>query len=101
MDNVKLRADEVPIRGWLEVVKCATIGFKKHGSGGFLKTTRRENFAAICRHLWKWWLGEDYDSEGFHHLAAVALRCIHEIEKLLLKVEEKQFDKTQTQNTET
>jgi hypothetical protein len=34
-------------------------------------------FAAINRHLWSWWRGQDNDQEdGQHHLAAAAWGCL-------------------------
>lgn len=30
------------------------------------------NFAALQRHAWAWWGGEDIDESGSHHMAAVA-----------------------------
>jgi hypothetical protein len=35
------------------------------------------SYAALCRHLFAWWNGEDIDEEtGSHHLAAVAFHAL-------------------------
>jgi hypothetical protein len=34
------------------------------------------SFAAMQRHLWSWWGGEDEDEIGSHHLAAVAWHAL-------------------------
>lgn len=81
-DAEKPRWDLVPWGAMSEVVKVLTCGAKKYAPEGW-KTVpdwRRRYFAATCRHLISWTLGEKTDPEtGLHHLAHAAccvLFCI-------------------------
>lgn len=58
----------------------------RHYGAGALKYADRQwekgyswglSFAAMMRHAWAWWRGEDFDAEtGSHHLSAVAWHAL-------------------------
>lgn len=81
-DTEKPRWDLVPWGAVSEVVKVLTCGAKKYGVDNWklVPDWRRRYFAAACRHLISWTLGEKTDPEtGLHHLAHAAccvLFCI-------------------------
>lgn len=70
----KLRYDLIPVAGLAEVAKVFTIGAKKYTPWGWLERPYKLSTAigAMKRHIEAFQGGEDYDAEGFHHLAAVA-----------------------------
>lgn len=61
-----------------ELVRVLTYGAKKYDNRNWESGMRWGRvFAALMRHLWKWWAGERYDQEsGVHHLAAAAFGCM-------------------------
>lgn len=72
-DDGKLRYDLIPQYPLSEVAKVYTIGAKKYDDNNWRKGFRYGRvFAAMMRHAWAYWRGEDYDPEdGQHHLASV------------------------------
>lgn len=70
-DEGKLRYDLLPPAALDEVVKVFMMGAEKYGDYNWTKGLKFSRcFAAIMRHLWQWWRGEDIDSEsGLPHLA--------------------------------
>lgn len=72
-DDGKLRYDLIPQYPLSEVAKVYTIGAKKYDDNNWRKGFRYGRvFAAMMRHAWNYWRGEDYDLEdGQHHLASV------------------------------
>jgi len=71
-DVGKLRWDLLPFEIIQEVVKVLTYGAQKYEDDNWkkVKNARRRYFAACCRHIVDWWLGEEKDPEtGCHHLA--------------------------------
>jgi len=57
-----------------KLVEVYTIGAKKYDDRNWEKGLKWGRvFAALMRHAWKWWGGEQTDSvDGQHHLASVA-----------------------------
>jgi len=71
-DNGKERFDLVPPKPLLMIAEAFTYGAKKYADRNYLNGNMKWGrvFAAVMRHLWKWWNGEDNDQEsGLHHLA--------------------------------
>ena len=70
-DTGKLRYDLIPPEALEELTTILTYGANKYGDRNWekgLKYTRV--FAAIMRHLWAWFSGQDTDEESGHkHLA--------------------------------
>ena len=77
-DIGKLRFDLIPVESLLEVVKVYTFGARKYQDRNWEKGIRYSRvFAAINRHLWAFWNGENADNEtGFSHLAHAAWGCL-------------------------
>lgn len=73
-DEGKLRYDLIPPEALAELVKVYTLGAAKYGDHNWRKGTNWSRFyAAMQRHAWLWWAGEERDGEdGQHHLASVA-----------------------------
>ena len=76
-DEGKARFDLLPPDALWEVVRVYTFGAGKYGDRNWEKGIRWGRvFAAICRHLFAWWLGERHDPEtGLSHLAHAAWGC--------------------------
>ena len=76
-DDGKARFDLLPPDALWEVVRVYTFGAGKYGDRNWEKGIRWGRvFAAICRHLFAWWLGERHDPEtGLSHLAHAAWGC--------------------------
>lgn len=76
-DEGKLRYDLVPPHALEELVQVYTMGAAKYGDRNWQKgLTWGRVFAAIMRHLWAFWGGEDLDPEdGVPHLAHAAWGC--------------------------
>lgn len=76
-DDDKLRFDLVPPGPLCDLAEIYTLGAKKYQDRNWeqgLKWSRI--FAAIMRHLWAFWRGEDLDKEsGKSHLAHAAWGC--------------------------
>ena len=77
-DTGKLRLDLLPVDALEEVSKVYAFGAKKYAEHSWeagMKLSRV--YAALLRHLFAWWRGEDYDKEsGLLHLAHVAWNAI-------------------------
>ena len=94
-DQGKDRWDLVQPLALQEYVKVMTFGATKYAPGNWrhVPEARNRYFAAMLRHAWAWWRGEQLDHEtGFHHLAH-AMCCIcflmePELEQLEKKDEE-------------
>ncbi|RJR27671.1 hypothetical protein C4561_01840 [candidate division WWE3 bacterium] len=80
----KLRFDLIPSFVLFEEVEVWTHGANKYtklsgqeGSWNWEKgRPHSEYFAALCRHLFKYWAGEDIDPEtGLNHLAQVRVNA--------------------------
>jgi len=81
-DSGKCRLDLLPFDALWEVGKVYTMGCAKYGDRNWENGLRYGRvFAALLRHLWRWWIGETFDTEdGQHHLASVvwaALALLH------------------------
>lgn len=72
-DDGKLRWDLLPVYPMQQVVEVYTIGARKYADRNWERGLKWGRvFAAMMRHAWKWWSGEERDSEnGQHHLASV------------------------------
>ena len=71
-DLGKLRYDLIPPMALHETVKVLTFGSKKYSDDNWKKVPelKKRYYAAVQRHLWAWFRGEDLDQEtGYHHLA--------------------------------
>jgi len=80
-DEPKLRYELTPPLGYMEMIKCLTVGSQKHGAFSWRKGSRwSETLGALMRHLWAFIRGESYDKDGFHHLGAVMVRAAQLIE---------------------
>lgn len=73
LDNGKPKWDLISWEAVEQVAITLTIGAKKYGERNWeLGITYSRLFAALLRHLFKWWRGEERDPEdGQHHMAAV------------------------------
>lgn len=77
-DQDKLRFDLLPPGPLSEVVNIYNYGCKKYAAHNWRKGMAWSRvFAAIMRHLWSFWRGEDNDEEsGLPHLAHAAWGCL-------------------------
>lgn len=72
-DQDKIRVELLPVEALLDIAEVFTLGAKKYAdwnylNGEGLKVSRV--YASAIRHLFKWFMGEDNDSEwGKSHLA--------------------------------
>jgi hypothetical protein len=77
-DDGKLRFDLLPHDALTGVVEVLTHGAAKYGDRNWeqgLPASRL--FAALQRHLWAWWGGEDADPDsGLSHLEHVATNAL-------------------------
>jgi hypothetical protein len=73
-DNDKARFDLIPPHPLYQVAELFAMGAKKYDDRNWEKGLAWGRvFAAMMRHAWKWWMGEEYDEEnGQHHLTSVA-----------------------------
>ena len=73
-DTEKIRLDLIPPELIFEVGKILDIGAKKYESRNWEKGFDWGRvYAALQRHLWAWWNGEDKDPEtGESHLSHAA-----------------------------
>ena len=76
-DNEKERFDLIPPGPLLELARVYTYGAGKYADRNWEKGLAWGRiFAAIMRHLWKFWRGEWVDDEsGLPHLAHAAWGC--------------------------
>jgi hypothetical protein len=73
-DDDKLRMDLLSIQAIEGIAEILTFGAKKYGDRNWEKGLNYSRvFAALLRHLFAWWQGEDIDPEsGLHHIDHVA-----------------------------
>jgi len=75
----KVRYDLMPPWALDQIARVYTFGTIKYDDDNWWKGLRwkKEVFACILRHAWKWFRGEKYDDEsGLHHLAHAAWNCM-------------------------
>jgi Domain of unknown function (DUF5664) len=67
----KPRLELVPWAAVTEIAEVLTFGAKKYDANNWCRGARwGRYFAALCRHVFAWWRGEDKDQEtGLSHLA--------------------------------
>lgn len=72
-DTGKLRFDLIPPIALWKFAEVYTLGAKKYNDRNWEKGIKFGRiFAAMMRHAWRWWAGEEHDkTDGQHHLAAV------------------------------
>lgn len=77
-DDGKLPYDLLPSDAIEEIVKVLDFGAKKYAAHNWCKGMRWGRvFAAMMRHGWAWWRGEDKDPEtGLSHLAHLGCCCL-------------------------
>jgi len=77
-DSGKERFDLLPPGPLFELAKVYTYGAQKYGKRNWEEGMEWGRvFAAIQRHLWKFWNGEENDIEsGLSHLAHAAWGCL-------------------------
>jgi hypothetical protein len=70
-DDGKLPFDLLPHDAVTEITKVLRYGAKKYAPRNWEKGMKWSRpYAALIRHMWAWWRGEDYDKEtGMLHLA--------------------------------
>lgn len=85
------RMDLIPPAALLEIAEHFGKGAVKYADHNYRKGYEwSKSFAALQRHLWAFWDGEDTDAEtGSHHLAAVGT---HAMMLLTLVRDHPQFD---------
>ena len=76
-DSNKLRYELLPPELLEEVARVLTFGAHKYSTRNWeLGMAWSRPFAALMRHMWAWWRGEDKDPEtGYSHLSHAAC-CI-------------------------
>lgn len=73
-DHDKIRLDLLPTELMEDVGEVLTFGAQKYGDRNWEKGMNWSRpYAALLRHMYAWWRGEDKDPEtGFSHLAHAA-----------------------------
>ena len=73
-DGGKERFDLLPVYPLFKLAEVYTIGARKYADRNWEKGIPYGRvFAALMRHAWKWWRGEQNDPvDGQHHLSSVA-----------------------------
>jgi len=68
---MKTRFDLIPFEAVGEIADVMAFGASKYGERNWCRGTEwGRYFAALCRHIFAWWRGEDQDPEtGLSHLA--------------------------------
>ena len=81
-DHGKLRFDLIPPGALKELAAVYTVGASKYGDRNWEQGLAWGRvFAALQRHLWAFWGGEELDPEdGLSHLAHAAWGCFSLIE---------------------
>lgn len=76
-DSDKLRFDLIPVDALTELAKVYTMGCKKYGENNWRKGLWWGRiFAALMRHLWAFWRGEELDKEsGLSHVIHAMWGC--------------------------
>jgi len=77
-DAGKPRYDLVPDDAFRELVEVYSMGARKYEPRGWEKGMSWSRcFAALMRHAWAFWRGEETDPEsGLHHMAHVAWNAL-------------------------
>lgn len=77
-DTSKLRYDLIPVDALEELTKVYNMGAEKYAAHSWEKGMKMSRiYAALLRHLFAWWRGEDTDPEsGLSHLAHVTWNAI-------------------------
>lgn len=77
-DDKKARFDLIPARALYDLADVYTYGAGKYSDRNWeAGISWGRVFAALMRHLWRWWGGEDLDQEsGLPHLSHAAWGCI-------------------------
>lgn len=77
-DGGKLRFDLLPPDALRELVRVYTVGAEKYGAYNWSKgIVFSRIFAALMRHCWSWFLGEENDpDDGLPHMAHAAWNCM-------------------------
>lgn len=72
-DSGKLRFDLLSPVALFQYAKVLTTGAAKYASRNWEQGIKFGRvFAALNRHLWRWWVGEKFDPvDGQHHLSSV------------------------------
>lgn len=85
-DGDKVPLDLLPVDALEEIGKVLAFGAKKYGPRNWEKgMTWGRLYAALLRHLFAWWKGEDFDEEtGLSHLAHAAC-CVLFLLALMLR----------------
>lgn len=74
---MKTRFDLVPFAAVGEIAAVLAYGADKYGAHNWSRGTAWSRyFAALCRHLFAWWRGEDCDPESGHSHLAHAGCCL-------------------------
>jgi hypothetical protein len=83
-DEGKIRFDLIPPQPLWDLAEVYTIGEQKYSARNWEKGLPWGRvFAAVMRHLWAFWNGEDVDEEdGLSHLAHAAWGCFALLEYL-------------------
>lgn len=71
-DEGKRRWDLLPAEAVEQIVDVLAFGAAKYGDENWRRVpmAERRYFAALMRHVWSWWKGEEMDKEtGLPHLA--------------------------------
>lgn len=79
----KMRHDLIAPWALEQLVGVYTYGAQKYDDDNWRKGLkwRKDVFACILRHVWKWFRGEKFDNEsGLHHLSHAAWNCFTLIE---------------------
>jgi len=72
-DDSKARYDLIPPEAIEGLAHLYALGAEKYGDRNWEEGLAFGRvFAAMMRHAWAWWRGEDYDKDGHHHLLSVA-----------------------------
>jgi len=77
-DAGKLRYDLVPPDALAELVRVYTVSLAKYPERNWEQgISFGRVFAALMRHAWAWWRGEENDPEdGLPHMAHAAWNCM-------------------------
>ena len=89
-DRGKLRMDLLPVRSLVQVAQVYTYGAEKYAPNNWRKGMAWSRiYAAILRHLFRFWGGEDLDSEsGLPHLAHAAFGVLTLLDLSLIHISE-------------
>lgn len=90
-DGMYWSVDLIPAWPLRMLAKLYGVGAQKYAERNWERGYEwSKSFAALNRHLWAWWAGEDKDAEtGIPHLACVAW---HAFALLEFSVEHREFD---------